>query len=125
MAAGIKVVGYDSSPAAGAYNVFVNQTDFGLIGQSMADWACDLAPSCTGEIAVLSATATASNQNAWIASMKTVLAGAKYAGLKLDDVVFGNDDRLHRHTGVGARGARDRDAYPSSSRPASGPKRAA
>jgi rhamnose transport system substrate-binding protein len=92
MAAGIKVVGYDSSPAAGAYNVFVNQTDFGLIGQSMADWACDLAPSCTGEIAVLSATATASNQNAWIASMKTVLAGAKYAGLKLDDVVFGNDD---------------------------------
>jgi rhamnose transport system substrate-binding protein len=92
MAAGIKVVGYDSSPAAGAYNVFVNQTDFGLIGQSMADWACDLAPSCTGEIAVLSATATASNQNAWIASMKTVLAGSKYAGLKLDGVVYGNDD---------------------------------
>jgi len=92
MAAGIKVVGYDSSPATGAYNVFVNQTDFGLIGQSMADWACDLAPSCTGEIAVLSATATATNQNAWIASMKTVLAGSKYAGLKLDDVVYGNDD---------------------------------
>jgi rhamnose transport system substrate-binding protein len=92
MAAGIKVVGYDSSPAAGAYNVFVNQTDFGLIGQSMAGWACDLAPNCTGEIAILSATATATNQNAWIASMKTVLTGAKYAGLKLDDVVYGNDD---------------------------------
>ena len=51
MAAGIKVVGYDSSPAAGAYDVFVNQTDFSLIGKAMADWACDLAPSCTGEIA--------------------------------------------------------------------------
>ena len=58
-AAGIKVVGYDSSPAVGAYDVFVNQTDFSLIGQSMADWACDLAPSCTGEIAILSAAATA------------------------------------------------------------------
>jgi rhamnose transport system substrate-binding protein len=92
MAAGIKVVGYDSSPAVGAYNVFVNQTDFGLIGQSMADWSCDLAPNCTGEIAVLSATATASNQNAWIDSMKTILAGAKYKGLKLDEVVYGNDD---------------------------------
>src|SRR6266550_1513371 len=28
MAAGIKVVGFDSSPAVGAYNVFVNQVDF-------------------------------------------------------------------------------------------------
>ncbi len=91
-AAGIKVVGYDSSPAKGAYDVFVNQTDFSLIGQAMADWACDLAPNCTGEIAVLSATATASNQNAWIDSMKTVLAGDKYKNLKLDGVVYGNDD---------------------------------
>ena len=34
--AGIKVVGYDSSPAEGAYDVFVNQTDFSLIGGAMA-----------------------------------------------------------------------------------------
>ena len=66
MAAGIKVVGYDSSPAVGAYDVFVNQTDFSLIGGAMAEWACELAPDCTGEIAILSATATATNQNAWI-----------------------------------------------------------
>ena len=93
MAAGIKVVGYDSSPAAGAYDVFVNQTDFSLIGKAMADWACDLAPSCTGEIAILSAAATAPNQNNWIDNMKTVMAGdAKYAGLKLVDTVYGDDD---------------------------------
>jgi rhamnose transport system substrate-binding protein len=91
-AAGIKVVGYDSSPAAGAYDVFVNQTDFNLIGQSMADWACDLAPTCTGEIAILSAAATASNQNSWIANMKTVLQGDKYKNLKLVDTVYGDDD---------------------------------
>src|SRR5262245_8410584 len=93
MDAGIKVVGYDSSPAVGAYNVFVNQTDFSLIGQAMADWACDLAgTNCSGEIAILSAAATASNQNTWIDNMKTVLKGDKYKNLKLVDVVYGDDD---------------------------------
>jgi rhamnose transport system substrate-binding protein len=91
-AAGIKVVGYDSSPATGAYDVFVNQTDFSLIGQSMADWACNIVPDCTGEIAILSAAATASNQNTWIDSMKGVLAGGKYTGLQLVDTVYGDDD---------------------------------
>ena len=90
--AGIKIVGYDSSPAVGAYDVFVNQTDFSLIGQAMADWSCDLAPSCAGEIAVLSAAATAANQNTWIDNMKGVLAGDKYKGLKLVDTVYGDDD---------------------------------
>ena len=90
--AGIKVVGYDSSPAVGAYDVFVNQTDFSLIGQSMADWACNLAPSCTGEIAILSAAATASNQNTWIEGMTGIIAGGKYTGLKLVDTVYGDDD---------------------------------
>ena len=64
MAAGIKVVGFDSSPAVGAYNVFVNQVDFSGVGVNLADWACELAPNCTGDIAILSAAATATNQNA-------------------------------------------------------------
>jgi rhamnose transport system substrate-binding protein len=92
MSKGIKVVGYDSSPAKGAYDVFVNQTDFSLIGSSMAQWACDLAPDCTGEIAILSATATATNQNAWIEDMKKALADPKFAKLKLVETVYGNDD---------------------------------
>jgi rhamnose transport system substrate-binding protein len=92
MAAGVKVVGYDSSPAVGAYDVFVNQADTAGIGKGLADMACDSAPSCTGEIAVLSASQTATNQNAWIDAMKTTLADAKYANLKLVDVVYGNDD---------------------------------
>ncbi len=92
MAKGIKVVGFDSSPAVGAYNVFVNQVDFSGVGVNLADWACELAPNCTGEIAVLSAAATATNQNAWIDLMKTTLGKAKYAGLKLVDIVYGDDD---------------------------------
>ena len=92
MAAGIKVVGYDSSPAVGAYNVFVNQADTAGIGKGLADMACDEAPNCTGEIAVLSAAQSATNQNAWIAAMKTTLKDPKYKGLVLDGVVYGNDD---------------------------------
>jgi rhamnose transport system substrate-binding protein len=91
--AGIKVVGYDSSPAEGAYDVFVNQTDFSLIGSSMAQWTCDIVPDCSGDIAILSATATATNQNAWIEDFKNVLStDAKYANLKLVDTVYGDDD---------------------------------
>ena len=92
MAAGIKVVGVDSSPAVGAYNMFVNQADTAGIGKGLADMACDEAPTCTGEIAVLSATQTATNQNAWIAAMQDTLKGSKYAGLKWDGVYYGNDD---------------------------------
>jgi rhamnose transport system substrate-binding protein len=92
MAAGIKVVGFDSSPAVGAYNVFVNQVDFSGVGVNLADWACELAPSCTGDIAILSAAATATNQNAWIDLMKKTLATDKYKGLKLVDTVYGDDD---------------------------------
>jgi rhamnose transport system substrate-binding protein len=92
MAAGVKVVGFDSSPAVGAYNVFVNQVDFSGVGVNLADWACELAPSCTGDIAILSAAATATNQNAWIDLMKTTLATDKYKGLKLVETVYGDDD---------------------------------
>jgi rhamnose transport system substrate-binding protein len=92
MAAGIKVVGFDSSPAVGAYNIFVNQVDFSGVGVNLADWACELAPSCTGDIAILSATAVATNQNAWIDLMKTTLKLDKYKGLTLVDTVYGNDD---------------------------------
>ena len=92
MAAGIKVVGFDSSPAVGAYNVFVNQVDFSGVGVNLDDWACELAPSCTGDIAILSAAATATNQNAWIDLMKTTLKLDKYKGLNLVDTVYGNDD---------------------------------
>ena len=93
MAAGIKVVGFDSSPAVGAYNVFVNQADFSGVGANLVDWACEEAPGCTGDIAILSAAATATNQNTWIEGMKSTLSSdPKYAKLKLVDTVYGDDD---------------------------------
>jgi rhamnose transport system substrate-binding protein len=90
--AGIKVVGYDSSPAQGAYDVFVNQVDTQSVGQQLVQAACDEAPGCSGDIALLSSTPTATNQNAWIAAIEQTLTQPQYAGLNLVNVVYGNDD---------------------------------
>ncbi len=93
MAKGIKVVGYDSSPAKDARNVFINQADSKGIGVVQVQMVCDEIPGCAGEIAVLSATSTATNQNAWIQAMKDELASnSKYSALKLVKVAYGNDD---------------------------------
>jgi rhamnose transport system substrate-binding protein len=93
MAKGIKVVGYDSSPATDARNVFINQADSKGIGEVQIQMVCDEIPGCAGEIAILSATSTATNQNAWIDVMKSTLASnSKYSGLKLVKVAYGNDD---------------------------------
>jgi rhamnose transport system substrate-binding protein len=91
--AGIKVVGFDSAPAVGAYDVFVNQADFSGVGTSLVDWTCEIVPDCSGDFAILSAAATATNQNTWIDGMKQTLASdPKYAKLKLVDTVYGDDD---------------------------------
>src|SRR5262249_38127080 len=90
---GIKVVGWDSPPAPDGRDVFIEQVDFNTAGQVMADMALDILGDNGGNFAVLSATADAANQNAWIASLKDTLAkDPKYAKLKLLDIVYGNDD---------------------------------
>ena len=68
------------------------QVDFDETGQVMADMAIDILGEEGGEIAILSATPEAANQNAWIASFEEVLAEPDYASLELVDTVYGNDD---------------------------------
>lgn len=90
-AAGTKIVTWDSPiPSGKGEDVFVAQVDFGSIGTVMADMAYSILGG-KGEMAVLSATPDAANQNAWIASMQEALKGAKYADIKLVDVVYGDD----------------------------------
>ncbi|MBL1242580.1 MAG: rhamnose ABC transporter substrate-binding protein [OCS116 cluster bacterium] len=90
-AAGTKIVTWDSPiPSGEGEDVFVAQVDFGSIGTVMADMAHSLLDG-SGQMAVLSATPDASNQNAWIAAMKEALKGDKYAKIELVDVVYGND----------------------------------
>jgi rhamnose transport system substrate-binding protein len=88
MAKKIAVVTYDSDAPA-CRNVFINQADSKAIGTSEVDLLAKQLGS-TGEIAVVSAAASATNQNAWIGYMKTQLK--KYPKMKLDAVVYGNDD---------------------------------
>ena len=84
----ITVVTYDSDAPA-CRNLFINQADSGAIGRSEVDLLAKQIGS-TGEIAILSAAASATNQNAWIGFMKQELK--KYPNMKLDTVVYGNDD---------------------------------
>lgn len=91
-AAGTRVVTWDSPiPSGEGEDVFVAQVDFGSIGIVMADMAHSILGG-SGQMAVLSATPDAANQNAWIAAMQAALAGdAKYAGIELVDIVYGDD----------------------------------
>jgi rhamnose transport system substrate-binding protein len=88
MAKGITVVTYDSD-APGCRDLFVNQASTAEIGTSEVDvLAKEL--NDTGEIGIVSAAATATNQNAWIGYMKQELT--KYPKMKLVATVYGNDD---------------------------------
>ena len=89
--AGTRVVTWDSPiPSGEGEDVFVAQVDFGSIGVVMADMAHSILGG-SGQMAVLSATPDAANQNAWIAAMQEALKGEKYAGIELVDVVYGDD----------------------------------
>ncbi|MXU65148.1 rhamnose ABC transporter substrate-binding protein [Oceanomicrobium pacificus] len=89
--AGTKVVTWDSPiPSGEGEDVFVAQVDFGSIGTVMADMAHSILGG-SGQMAVLSATPDAANQNAWIASMQDALKGDKYSGIELVDIVYGDD----------------------------------
>jgi rhamnose transport system substrate-binding protein len=88
MAKKIAVVTYDSD-APGCRNVFINQADSKAIGTSEVDLLATQINK-TGEFAVVSAAASATNQNAWIGFMKEQLK--KYPNMKLVSVVYGNDD---------------------------------
>ena len=97
MARGIKVVSFDSAVRKDGRLMHLAPSSNALIGQKLVTMAED-AVGKTGEVAVLSATAQATNQNAWIAEMKTVLAQPAHSGLKLVSVVYGDDqtDKSYR-----------------------------
>jgi len=92
MAAGIPVVSWDSAIGKDGRNLHINQAVTQDIGAIEIKMALDLTGPDGGEIAILSATSTAPNQNAWIDVMKQELQKPEYAKLNLVDVVYGDDD---------------------------------
>jgi rhamnose transport system substrate-binding protein len=88
MARGITVVTYDSD-APTCRQVFVNQASSEAIGRSEVDLLAKQIHE-KGQIAIVSAAASATNQNTWIKFMKDELT--KYPNVKLVSTVYGNDD---------------------------------
>ncbi|HSM56272.1 MAG TPA: rhamnose ABC transporter substrate-binding protein [Candidatus Sulfomarinibacteraceae bacterium] len=91
MEAGIPVVTWDSAIAPEGRNVHINQAESYDIGAIQIEMAAELAEG-EGEIAILSATSTAPNQNEWIEHMQTELENPEYAGLELVTIVYGDDE---------------------------------
>lgn len=90
--AGAKVVTYDSDTKPECRDLFINQATSEGIAKIQIKLISDAIGPEGGEIAILSATANATNQNAWIEMMKTELAKPEYSKLKLVDTVYGDDD---------------------------------
>jgi rhamnose transport system substrate-binding protein len=96
MERGIKVISYDSSVAPAGRIVHLAPSSDQLIGEGVVALAAELSPGGKGKFAVVSATPTSTNQNAWLAEMRKALP--KYPGLDMVAVVYGDDvsDKSYR-----------------------------
>lgn len=88
--AGVKVVSFDSDVTC-PNHLFINQANTEQIGESEVQ-VLGKEIHYNGQIAILSAEATATNQNSWIKYMKLELKKPKYKNMKLVSIVYGNDD---------------------------------
>jgi len=91
MSGGIKVVTYDSDTNPGCRQVFVSQASDEAIGASEID-TLGKQLNYAGDIAILSAAQTATNQNTWIKFMQQELGKPQFANMHLVKIAYGNDD---------------------------------
>jgi rhamnose transport system substrate-binding protein len=88
--AGVKVVTFDSDTNPECRDLFINQADSEGIAKVQIDEIAEQIGGA-GEIAVLSASANATNQNAWIELMKEYVA-SDYPDITIVETVYGDDD---------------------------------
>src|SRR6478752_4446163 len=88
--AGVKIVTFDSDTNPDCRDLYINQATAEGIAKAQVDLIADQIGD-TGEVAILSAAANATNQNAWIELMKKDLAD-NHPNIKLVDTVYGDDD---------------------------------
>ncbi|MFC8800280.1 rhamnose ABC transporter substrate-binding protein [Promicromonospora sp. NPDC057138] len=88
--AGTKVVTFDSDTEPQFRDLFVNQASAEGIADKQLELISDQIGG-KGEIAILSASANATNQNAWIALMEEKLA-SDYPDIELVETAYGDDD---------------------------------
>ena len=89
---GITVISWDSGVAQEGRQVHLNPSDTDLIGETIIKLAADYLPE-GGDVAILSASSTATNQNAWIEAAKKVLP-EKFPKINLVATVYGDDDSV-------------------------------
>jgi rhamnose transport system substrate-binding protein len=97
MAAGIKVISFDSGVASEGRILHLAPSGDEFIGRSQVRMIAELI-GFSGEVAILSASSQATNQNAWIEWMKKEIEKADYKDMKLVTVVYGDDlsDKSYR-----------------------------
>ena len=98
---GIKVISWDSGVAKEGRQIHLNPSSNQLIGEmndKLAVEAIKASGASDGEVAILSATPTSTNQNIWIDEMKK--ASAQYPAMKIVTTVYGDDlaDKSYRET---------------------------
>lgn len=90
--AGTKVVTFDSDASEDCRDLFINQVESRQVAITMLEMVAEQIGG-EGDVAILSATATAANQNAWIAFMEEEIASnPDYAGINIVTKVYGDDD---------------------------------
>ncbi|MFI8287851.1 rhamnose ABC transporter substrate-binding protein [Streptomyces sp. NPDC085614] len=88
---GVSVVTYDSDTNKDCRQVFVSPASAEDLGRTQVQLLAKQIGG-KGEIAILSAAQTATNQNAWIDFMKDELEKPEYKDIKLVKVAYGDDD---------------------------------
>jgi len=95
MQRGITVISWDSGVADEGRQMHLNPSSNALIGNMIIKLAADHLPD-GGDVAVLSATTTSTNQNIWIEEMNKVMGN--YPGINVVTTVYGDDlaDKSYR-----------------------------
>ncbi|GAB2890384.1 rhamnose ABC transporter substrate-binding protein [Streptomyces mayteni] len=89
--AGASVVTFDSDASPECRDLFVNQATAEGIAEIQVQLIAEQIGGA-GQIAILSATPNATNQNTWIGLMEEELEKPEYADIELVTVAYGNDE---------------------------------
>jgi rhamnose transport system substrate-binding protein len=97
MAAGIKVISFDSGISVGGRIIDLVPSVEELIGRQQVKLIAELT-KYKGKVGIVSATSQATNQNAWINWMKEEIKKPEYKDMSIVEVVYGDDasDKSYR-----------------------------
>jgi len=88
---GIQVLSFDAAAEPSSRALHINQADAEKIAKVLMEAANDITGG-SGQIAIMSTTNQAHNQNTWIDGMRRLLEAGEYPGLILVNIVYGEDD---------------------------------